>query len=101
MRRAANIDVNQPHIAAVLRACGLSVLHLHQVGRGCSDLLVAGYNQKTDCHEQVLVELKSSADSKLKPSESAFIEAWPCEVLVAWNEWPVLDWFGITEGGPK
>ena len=42
MRRAANVDRNQPEIVAALRAAGATVEHLHAVGGGCPDLLV-GY----------------------------------------------------------
>ncbi len=42
MRRAANVDRNQPEIVAALRAAGATVEYLHAVGGGCPDLLV-GY----------------------------------------------------------
>lgn len=40
MRRAANIDANQPEIVAALRGVGCTVQHLHTVGKGCPDILV-------------------------------------------------------------
>lgn len=42
MRRAANIDANQPDIVSAVRKVGASVQALHTVGKGCPDLLV-GY----------------------------------------------------------
>lgn len=97
MRKIAKVDANQPHVVAMLRACGLAVQPLHQLGRGCPDLLVAGVNRKTDQPAMVLVELKADADGKLTDDEAKWIAAWPCEVLVVFDEWPVLRYFGIAE----
>lgn len=55
MRRAANIDSNQPEIVKALRQIGASVQHLHAVGQGCPDLLV-GYRGVN-----VLLEVKDGA----------------------------------------
>jgi hypothetical protein len=46
MRRAAQVDANQPEIVEALRSVGASVEFLHTVGKGCPDLLVghAGRN---------------------------------------------------------
>jgi len=41
MRRVAKVDRNQPEVVDGFRARGARVLHLHQVGSGCPDLLVA------------------------------------------------------------
>lgn len=41
MRRAAQIDANQPEIVAVLRQCGCSVQDTSGVGQGFPDLIVA------------------------------------------------------------
>ena len=38
--RAKNVDANQTAVVAAFRAAGASVLHLHEVGKGCPDLLV-------------------------------------------------------------
>ncbi len=35
-----SVDINQPEIVAALRAVGATVQHLHEVGRGCPDILV-------------------------------------------------------------
>jgi hypothetical protein len=42
VRRAAKVDCNQPEIVQALRKAGRTVQPLHQVGKGCPDLLV-GY----------------------------------------------------------
>ena len=47
------VDANQPEIVAALRKAGCSVQHLHELGRGCPDLLV-GYRGQNYC-----LELKS------------------------------------------
>lgn len=35
-----SVDANQSEIVAALRAAGATVQHLHEVGRGCPDILV-------------------------------------------------------------
>lgn len=60
MRRAANVDCNQPEIVAALRGAGASVQLLHAVGCGCPDLLV-GFRG-----ENYLLEVK---DGEKPPSE--------------------------------
>ena len=40
MRRDARVDENQMDIVKALRKCGAAVLHLHQIGQGCPDILV-------------------------------------------------------------
>lgn len=53
--RKRNIDQNQPLIVAALRACGASVVLLHDAGAGVPDLLV-GYRGHT-----LLIEVKNPA----------------------------------------
>jgi len=55
MRRFARADDNQKAIAESLRAIGASVQFLHQVGKGCPDLLV-GFK-----HRNFLFEVKNAA----------------------------------------
>jgi hypothetical protein len=50
--RAKKIDANQVDIVKALRQYGCSVTHLHEVGRGCPDLLI-GIHGRTG-----LLELK-------------------------------------------
>jgi hypothetical protein len=40
MRRIARVDKNQAEIVSALRKAGARVLHLHQHGEGCPDILV-------------------------------------------------------------
>ncbi len=57
---SARVDANQKGVVAALRLVGASVQHLHNVGGGCTDLLVgfAGVNY--------LIEVK---DGNKPPSE--------------------------------
>ena len=41
MRYSARVDANQGEIVAAARAVGAEVQHLHALGKGCPDLLVA------------------------------------------------------------
>lgn len=74
MRRVAKTDSNQPQIVAALRAAGVSVLCLHQLGRGCPDLLLGTR------HGNLLLELKDGSKPpsarKLTPDEERFFETW-------------------------
>lgn len=78
MRRVARVDANQPEIVAALEKVGCQVLHLHQVGGGCPDLLV-----KTRGGRLLLLEIKDGtqepARRKLKIEQKRFVEDWqPC-----------------------
>lgn len=66
MRRAARVDAPQVEIVAALRAAGAIVVHLHQVGQGCPDLLLAAGGRFG------LLELKNG---KLAPSARKKTEA--------------------------
>lgn len=74
MRRVAKTDANQPQIVAALRAAGVSVLCLHQIGRGCPDLLLG------TPRGNLLVELKDGTKppsaQKLTPDEEKFFNSW-------------------------
>lgn len=39
--RIARVDANQPDIVEALRAAGARVQHIHIIGHGCPDILVA------------------------------------------------------------
>ena len=69
MRTAAAVDANQPEIVQTFRELGCTVRHLHQLGKGCPDLLVGvnGFN--------VLVETKM-LDGKLTKDQIVFIAEW-------------------------
>ena len=57
--RAKRVDINQKAIVEHLRSMGVSVFHLHEVGKGCPDLL-CGINGTT-----FLVEVKKDAKAKI------------------------------------
>ena len=75
MRRAAKADKNQPEIVDALRKVGAAVVHLHQVGGGCPDLLVHGRNRT------FLLEVKQPGE-KINKAQAEFIATWPGEVHV-------------------
>jgi len=61
----SKVDANQPQIVAAFEAMGATVQHLHDVGRGCPDLLI-GYKGRN-----LLVEVK---DGKKIPSARKLTE---------------------------
>lgn len=72
MRRMARVDGNQSEIVDGLRRIGAEVQHLHTIGKGCPDLLVAFRGQ------WYAVEVKDgekpAAAQKLTPDEVAWHE---------------------------
>lgn len=71
-------DANHAEIVAAYRALGVAVLDLHEVGRGCPDLLVA-INGVQD-----LVEVKA-ANGELTWPEQNFHRLWPGEIVIVRN----------------
>ncbi len=71
---AARVDANQPEIVKDLRAIGATVQPLHQVGKGCPDLLVGfrGINH--------LLEVKDGdkppSKRRLTPAEQRWHDEW-------------------------
>ena len=63
--RAAKVDANQVEIVEELRKAGCTVQHLHQVGKGCPDILV-GY-----MHMNILMEIK---DGEKPPSKKVLTD---------------------------
>lgn len=72
--RAKKIDANQVAIVKALRSYGCSVTHLHEVGKGCPDLLI-GIHGRTG-----LLELKDGAKPpsarKRTPDQEEWLSAW-------------------------
>lgn len=70
-----SVDANQPEIVAALRAAGATVQHLHEVGRGCPDILV-GFQGKN-----YLFEIKNPDRLwGFTPRETAWIVDWRGQV---------------------
>lgn len=80
MHRAARIDANQTAITDALRKMGATVLHLHQLGAGCPDIL-AGYKGVN-----ILVEIKDGnkppSKRRLTPDEQAWHATWRGQVAI-------------------
>ena len=76
MRKHAKVDLNQVEIVAAIRKVGGKVLHLHQIGGGCADVLVK-YRGVL-----LLMEIKSKG-GRMTPDEQAFYDEWQdCMVVV-------------------
>ena len=75
MRRAAKVDCNQPEIVQALRKAGRTVQPLHQVGKGCPDLLV-GYQGVN-----YLLEVKTD-DGDLTEDQVSFISDWRGHIFI-------------------
>ena len=84
MRQAAKVDANQAKVVAALRAIGASVQPLHQIGKGCPDLLVCHYGKL------FLLEVKDGAkppsDRRLTDDQKNWIAKWPGPVYVVTSE---------------
>lgn len=77
--RAKRVDINQKAIVEHLRAMGASVFHLHEVGKGCPDLLV-GINGQT-----YLVEIKASNKAKFTEAQIKFMAEWTGSPVIRIN----------------
>ncbi len=76
MRKRAKVDLNQVEIVAAIRKVGGKVLHLHQIGGGCADILVKYHGVL------LLMEIKSKG-GRMTPDEQAFYNEWQeCMVVV-------------------
>lgn len=83
MRRDAKTDANQAEVVKALRSIGASVQPLHQIGKGCPDLLV-GYWGKN-----MLMEVKDGAkppsERKLTPDQVVWHAGWRGSVVVVYG----------------
>lgn len=75
MHHTRRTDANQQEIMNALREAGYSVLDLHEVGRGCPDILVGTHGIN------ILVEIKIPG-AKLNDLEKKFFETWGGPVCV-------------------
>lgn len=80
MRRAAKVDRNQAEIVEALRRVGATVEPLHQVGKGCPDLLV-GFRGRN-----ILIEVKDwkqpPSGRKLTPDQVEWHAGWKGQVAM-------------------
>lgn len=81
------VDANQPEIVAALRQIGATVQHLHEVGKGCPDILV-GFRGNN-----LLMEIKTKR-GKLNQSESCWHDKWRGQVTTVHS---VDDALGLLE----
>ena len=74
------VDANQAEIVAALRDIGARVLDLHEVGKGCPDLLVE-YRRAL-----WLIEVKDGekppSKRRLTPAEEKFFLEWDTPIIV-------------------
>ena len=93
MRLRARVDGNHAEIVAALRAAGCTVLHLHQVGGGCPDVL-AGIEGRN-----LLIEIKDGSlppsARRLTPAETEFQDAWGQHVAIVTSAEDALRLFGV------
>ena len=88
--RAAKVDKNQSEIVQALRKSGVSVLHLHMVGKNAPDIL-CGFRS-----ENYLMELKSG---KAQPTEGQikWHQEWRGNVFVIRTVEEALDAIGVND----
>jgi len=90
------VDANQSAIVLNLRAVGATVQHLHEVGRGCPDILV-GYHG-----ENYLMEIKDGSKPpsrrKLTPDEETFHLLWRGQVCIVNDTDEALQIIGMARG---
>ena len=77
--RAKRVDQNQKDVVKVLRSMGVSVFHLHEVGKGCPDLL-CGFNGQT-----YLIEVKKDAKASFTPAQVEFQGSWKGSPVIRIN----------------
>jgi len=71
------VDDNQAKVVRALRAEGMTVQHLHAVGRGCPDLLVGWKNKN------LLLEIKDGAKAwKLTPDQVIWHHNWQGQIAI-------------------
>jgi hypothetical protein len=69
MRLRARTDANQASIVKALRDMGVSIVCLHQIGKGCGDILAGWQNRN------YLFEIKAPG-GRLTHDESEFLASW-------------------------
>lgn len=87
------VDQNQKEIVTALRRCGVSVVSLASVGKGCPDIL-CGVKGKNFFFEVKNPNVKLS-ERQLTPLEEQFHERWRGQIAIihTWEE--ALEIIGI------
>ena len=89
MRRAARTDANQKEVVANLRKLGFSVQHLHQLGKGCPDLLIGKEGRNW------LFELKDPdkppSARQLTEDEKKWFHTWRGQVDIGYDAESIVD----------
>lgn len=79
------VDSNQSLIVSTFRKLGCSVVHLHQIGKGCPDILV-GLQSANYGKLNILVEIKDGAKpqskQKLTPDQVVFHNDWQGLIVI-------------------
>lgn len=86
---AKRSDANQPEIVEALRKAGATVQDLHEVGKGCPDILVSWWDHRTERWELVLMEIKTPR-GRLTPDERAWHTSWAGPVFVVYSVYDAL-----------
>lgn len=102
------VDANQRSIVQELRARGMSVQHLHEVGKGCPDILVGVSRVGKDrvLLENYLFEIKDPAKppsaTRLTKDETRWHSCWLGQVSVVYSVQDILAViYGEDEQGNK
>lgn len=75
-----SVDANQAEIVQALRAIGATVQDLHEVGKGCPDILV-GYRDRN-----YLLEIKNpETKGTITEREWKWHNSWHGQVAVVWS----------------
>jgi len=91
---SARPDTNQPEIVAALTALGFLVLVVGGKLGVTPDILVWGYNARTQQHEWTAWEIKT-ATGKLSPAQKHFMNVlWPGAVKLTRSLDTILAYYG-------
>lgn len=95
MRIRARTDANQTQIVAALRGVGATVQHMHQLGKGCPDLLIGfrGVNYVMEIKDGD----KPLSAQRLTPDEQAWVFGWGGAVDVVNSVDDALDRIGAVK----
>lgn len=75
------VDANQGEIVQALREAGASVTDLHEVGKGCPDIVVGWIDRKSLIPHTVLMEIKTE-NGRMTPEEKDWWATWQGHALV-------------------